>query len=408
MFSRLVRYYILVIVLLFGCIFTADFFYQKSIQEKMPTPETVTTLIRLAKVFCLSNECEEGVWTPVQGMKVLSLDALAFPVNEMEKLALDGVVVVHDEQFQYYFARLNDTQALEIGPYSIHSHTVSHWYSFTFYFFLGLAFLLILFPLYRDIWRIKAASERFAFTRELSNLEIPESRFFKPVTDTISWMMLKIARLIALQNELSSTLSHELRTNVSRLKFTVAGLNADNVVQSKQQLKEDIREIQTLVDQYLNFAKQEHEKPELDISPVSLGSTINTYLEQLGTYTQKKYSFTMLADPLILADLAFLSRAIKNLIDNAFKYAEQEICVSLKREDNSLLLIIEDDGAGVPSDKIEELFLPYTRNHNEQLGYGLGLAITKKVVNWHEGEVSVSKSFALGGASFQLRLPLIY
>jgi signal transduction histidine kinase len=188
----------------------------------------------------------------------------------------------------------------------------------------------------------------------------------------------------------------------------VAGLNADNVVQSKQQLKEDIREIQTLVDQYLNFAKQEHEKPELDISPVSLGSTINTYLEQLGTYTQKKYSFTMLADPLILADLAFLSRAIKNLIDNAFKYAEQEISVSLKREDNSLLLIIEDDGAGVPSDKIEELFLPYTRNHNEQLGYGLGLAITKKVVNWHEGEVSVSKSFALGGASFQLRLPLIY
>jgi signal transduction histidine kinase len=68
--------------------------------------------------------------------------------------------------------------------------------------------------------------------------------------------------------------------------------------------------------------------------------------------------------------------------------------------------MVEDDGKSLDSSKVEELFLPYTRNNQHVVGYGLGLAITKKIVTWHNGDIAVSHSNTLGGACFKLILPI--
>ena len=190
------------------------------------------------------------------------------------------------------------------------------------------------------------------------------------------------------------------------LMFTLASLNESNVVQSRELLKQDINEIQQLVDQYLSFSKQEHEIPELEFVSLSLESTITTYVEQLGQYSDKSVNFNCEYNGFVNVDLRFLSRAIKNIIDNAFKYSDNEIVITLKRDGNLLILQVDDDGAGLNTSQVDDLFLPYTRANNSQLGYGLGLAITKKIIEWHHGIISAGPSAVLSGACFQLKLPL--
>jgi two-component system sensor histidine kinase RstB len=94
---------------------------------------------------------------------------------------------------------------------------------------------------------------------------------------------------------------------------------------------------------------------------------------------------------------------LNNLLANAVRFAEETIQVTLERHPNNWVLIVEDDGIGIPQDMWQSIFDPFTQVNNEQrdtsTGHGLGLAIVKQIAHWHEGEANVSQS-ELGGAKF--------
>lgn len=406
MLSRLVRYYIVVVCLIFSAIFLADYAFQRVLFEQNNQQISLNLFIDLVKVHCQKTSCNKDSTLPIDSLKLLELKSLSLPQKQYRDIHLNKTIQVEYNQAHYFYHKLSPTTVLEIGPIERDNKTDNYIYSITFYTLLGLAFLLILWPLYKDIWQIKEATEKFTHSKDLASLTLPDSKYFKPVSDTINWMIKKIARLLALQNELSGTLSHELRTNLSRLKFTLAGISDKNIIESTKLLKQDVAEIQSLVDQYLNFSKQEHETPKLKLTQATLAKTVTSYLEQLGVYSTIRYEFEIKSDPIVEVDLSFLTRAIKNLLENAFKYTHDQVKVTLRNKSHFLELIIEDNGIGVQSSEIEDLFLPYTRNHHNKLGYGLGLAITKKIVNWHNGEICVSRSECLGGAKFVMRIPI--
>jgi len=408
MLARLIRYYFFVIILLFSLIFLADFIFQRDQLKNSDKSidNTFPALIELVQHFCTTQLCDESTLLPTNSLRFIDIHSLALPKAQSDRMNKNERIAVSDGENTFLYQKISASLILEVGPIGELSNNTSHWYSIAFYTIIGLAFLFVLWPLYSDIWRIKHATEKFACTKDLASLTMPKSRFFKPVTDTINWMLHKIARLLAFQNELSGTLSHELRTNLSRLKFTLAEISESNLEESTQLLKQDVNEIQSLVDQYLNFSKSEHEEPELSLSWVTLSGLVQTYLDQLGVYSRKTYAFDIKQDPVIFADTQFLSRAIKNLIDNAFKYGNRQVKVTLFEQQQQLVLMVEDDGEGLVSSTIEDLFLPYTRKNQDKVGYGLGLAITKKVVEWHNGEIVVSNSKELGGACFKLLIPI--
>ncbi|MFY8274571.1 sensor histidine kinase [Pseudoalteromonas sp. SSDWG2] len=407
MISRLIQYYFVVVLVLFSLILTADFWFQRHNESDKPhgMTQSLHLLLELAQHHCATVDCDASTTFSSTQLRLLERANFVLPQSYSTRFSQQQPLVVSDKSELYFYYPFSPRYVLEIGPLLVDEPTYWRWYSVLFYVVLGVAFLLILWPLYRDIWRIKEATEQFAQSKDLDNLAVPSSRFFKPVTDTINWMLHKIAKLMALQKELSGTLSHELRTNLSRLKFTLATLNEDNLDKSKVLLKQDVVEIEALIEQYLNFSKAEHEQPQLEIKEHRLSATINGYLEQLSTYSHKDYVFSVADDPVVKVDLPFLSRAIKNLIDNAFKYADSQIKLTLVIKQQHLVLRVEDDGSGVNAQEIDELFLPYTRHNNTQLGYGLGLAITKKVIHWHGGDIHVRESDTLGGACFEMRIP---
>jgi len=114
---------------------------------------------------------------------------------------------------------------------------------------------------------------------------------------------------------------------------------------------------------------------------------------------------------LVRADETRVARVMTNLLENAARYSHEgaEVSLSLLRESNKALLVVEDSGPGVPAELLPRLFERFYRvessRNREQGGSGLGLAICRSIVEAHGGSIIAAAS-PLGGLRIELRLPL--
>ena len=110
----------------------------------------------------------------------------------------------------------------------------------------------------------------------------------------------------------------------------------------------------------------------------------------------------------LTADLHWMARAVTNLLSNACKFASHNIFVKVHELDQYIVIDIEDDGPGIPKDVQERIFDAFYRPDEGRTraygGAGLGLAIVRRIQQWHEGDCQVQDSM-LGGVKFTLRYP---
>ena len=116
-------------------------------------------------------------------------------------------------------------------------------------------------------------------------------------------------------------------------------------------------------------------------------------------------------DPIyIMADEAFLSKIIMNLLSNAFKYAASTISLSVRKSDGSVFVRVTDDGPGVKSAEKEKIFEMFYKAAGDKVaeasGLGVGLAYSRQLALEHEGTLELDDRVA-AGASFVLTLPLL-
>ena len=104
---------------------------------------------------------------------------------------------------------------------------------------------------------------------------------------------------------------------------------------------------------------------------------------------------------------SLMQTAIQNLIHNALGYAKTSIRVTLKITSMDFIIEVEDDGPGVPEDQQSRIFESFVRIYCElpnRSGFGLGLALVKRIMSWHLGLAVCTRS-DLGGAKFTLIWP---
>ena len=102
-----------------------------------------------------------------------------------------------------------------------------------------------------------------------------------------------------------------------------------------------------------------------------------------------------------------MQTALQNLLDNAQGFARKVVIITLTTTNSDFVVTIEDDGPGVALEQRERIFESFVRLYNEETtrsGFGLGLALVKRILGWHNGFVTCTEAKS-GGAKFTLSWP---
>lgn len=206
----------------------------------------------------------------------------------------------------------------------------------------------------------------------------------------------RISRYLTERSQLFSAISHDLRTPITRLRLRVELLEDE---QLQARFSRDLDELELLVKGALQCVKDTdiHE----NIEPIDLNQVLDILAEPYLGDGRITVEGAALA-PYPGKSLA-LRRCIGNLIDNAIKYGERAH-LRIIDSPQSFVLQVDDEGPGVPEQRLEQVFEPHFRLAGQQQGYGLGLGIARNIAHSHGGEVSLL-NLREGGLRVTLYLP---
>ncbi|ROL72315.1 two-component sensor histidine kinase [Pseudomonas chlororaphis] len=209
----------------------------------------------------------------------------------------------------------------------------------------------------------------------------------------------RISRYLTERSQLFSAISHDLRTPITRLRLRVELLE-DERLQTK--FGRDLDELELLVKGALQCVKDTdiHENIEsVDLNQV-IDCLVEPYLAPNGNGRVTQEGRALAGYP---GKPLALKRCMGNLIDNALKYG-QNAHLYIEDDDNGFVLHVDDEGPGVPQQRLEQVFEPHFRLAGHQQGYGLGLGIARNIAHSHGGEVSL-QNLREGGLRVTLYLP---
>lgn len=222
-----------------------------------------------------------------------------------------------------------------------------------------------------------------------------------------------------------SMISHEIRTPLNGLLGTLQLLDGTRMNQEQSELLkvslESGQMLRSLVDDVLDFSKQEAGKLELNPLPIRLANVLHRYDKLLATTPRNPgVSWQMHIDPaldiVVMADDFRLGQVVGNLVGNAFKFTlkgsvELEAKLGVQDERHVELKVdIKDTGIGMTPDVVDKLFTPFTQADSGQArkfgGSGLGLSISAGLIKQMGGEISVTSATGKGSTfSVRVRFP---
>lgn len=255
----------------------------------------------------------------------------------------------------------------------------------------------------RPIRRLAVASERFGKGADVQPYKPSGASEIRRATEAFFSMKERITRAVQQRTAMLAGISHDLRTPLTRMKLQIAMMpdSADT-----EALRQDIADMETMVEGYLAFMRGEGDEPSQFHDLVQL-------VKRIVANARRQNFDVRLASPETLEvemRTGALERALTNIVENARKYANRaEITLGLDKHNNWVEIFIDDDGPGIPPDKYEDAFKPFQRLEESRSrktgGTGLGLAIAQDVILGHGGRIFLSQS-PLGGLRVTLHLPL--
>jgi len=242
----------------------------------------------------------------------------------------------------------------------------------------------------RPIISLAKASEKFGRGEEVEEFRPSGALEIRQAGYEFDKMRKRITRHLNQRSEMLSGISHDLRTPLTRIKLQLAFIK-DKEISNK--LSNDVSEMEKMLNEYLQFASSSsEEKTEtFDISEL-LESTVIRY--------EKKEITTDIPERVFLdGRKSLIRRCFNNLIDNSIKYSNN-ILISLKKSANSIIIIIDDDGPGIPKNERENVFKPFYKidksRSDSKSSVGLGLSIASDIIRSHGGNISLETSPANG------------
>jgi len=365
----------------------------------------------------------------VYKLDIIDRWTLTLPPKQAEKLDSGELAINIDGEILYH--RLKQTsQILVVGPISPNTNPdkpralpLELRIRLLTWSLIGLFLAVAVWFWVRPVWRDLEALRQTARALGEGNFQArsPEARSsaFELLTETLNGMAERIQQLIATHKELSSAISHELRTPIARMRFALEMLSESNNQKECERLRHmmsvDLDELDNLIDTSLTYARFEREQPEPNLTPVPIARWLEDQVESI-RILGRSLDLTVNNNALpegqqVEIDQKSMPYAVSNLLRNAIKYAKTRIVVSAEVAGDMIKVHVDDDGIGIPADERQRVFYAFTRLDRSRDratgGYGLGLAIVRLVMEQHRGIAEAEES-PLGGARFTLSWPLLH
>jgi two-component system osmolarity sensor histidine kinase EnvZ len=250
----------------------------------------------------------------------------------------------------------------------------------------------------KPLVRLAKAAERFGKGDYVNNFRSSGSLEIRKASFEFDRMAKRINRHLNQRAEMLSGISHDLRTPLTRLKLQLAMLNQKDL---SKEMSKDIDEMEKMLNDYLQFAKNQAQENTSKIDLTILFNSIKNQFasEKLTIYSKEKIELEVRPSA--------LKRSFVNIIQNGLAYGNNVI-VNIQKGNNRALITIEDDGPGIPEDQYKNVFKPFFRLDKSrslnQTGVGLGLAIVEDIINAHGGAIQLGKSKD-GGLQVRVTLP---
>ena len=240
----------------------------------------------------------------------------------------------------------------------------------------------------------------------------------RQVGQSFNRMATSIDQLISNQQTLLSSISHELKTPLTRLQLATALVRHEcGETDSVKRIEREIGRIDKMISELLLLSRhQMNSQVERDIF---YANTLWTDIINDAKFEAEQRGITFLTnirlpknELQLNGNFRLLESAVENIVTNALKYTKDkiELHIFIQEEEEEFLRIrIDDNGSGVHPDEFEKIFKPFYRVDETRTrttgGTGLGLAIVSNVIQEHQGKVWAEKS-PLGGLAVTIRLPL--
>ncbi len=223
------------------------------------------------------------------------------------------------------------------------------------------------------------------------------------------------------KDEFIATLGHELRNPLSVLAtasliFKMDGATSADMKRAADIIGRQVQLVTRLVNDLLDIERIDNGKLQLDVRSVDLREIVTTSLESRRPDAERrKQSLTMqlTPDPVVVdADAVRLGQVVSNLVDNAVKYTPDagHINVALTADGREAVIVVQDDGAGIPAERVDSIFEPFVQlsqsRNAARGGMGLGLSLVRRLTELHGGTVDVTSSGQDHGSRFTVHLPL--
>lgn len=237
------------------------------------------------------------------------------------------------------------------------------------------------------------------------------------LADTINYMAGEIVNSANLKNEFISSISHELRTPLTSIKGwseTIVTGDFKDKEEARLGLNIIIKEttrLSHMVEELLDFSKMESGRIVLHLEDVDIRSELEDIVS-IARLRAKKDGIDLLYHrteeiPLVVGDKNRLKQVFINIIDNAIKFTPEgkDVYVEAENDEEYVYVKIRDEGIGIPKEDLDHIYEKFFKGKSKKSGSGIGLAISKEIMNLHKGELRV-ESEVDKGTTVTLVIPL--
>ena len=229
---------------------------------------------------------------------------------------------------------------------------------------------------------------------------------------TMNEMLGRLESSVDRQQRFVADASHELRSPLTRLRTEIelglAAAEGESDTRRLRSLLDEVIEMQEMVEDLLYLARAGAAKAGPTPKPLDLDDIVLREANRLMADGNADVSVTAVSAAHVLGDRSQLSRAVKNLLDNAGRHASTTVTLELAERNGEAVLTVSDDGPGIPEPAADQIFQRFGRLDEARTtgagGTGLGLAIAREIVDQHGGNLQLVNP-GRTGAVFEMTLP---